>query len=249
MDKLFPSQQVLIQRKGREKLIDVTQLIGQEVYVRPKSSYLKRLVNLNNEIGGGIIIKEVPDSITIDELIIKVSNGEIDYTIADNDLAAVSSSYLANIDYQLPVGLITEKGWLVRKDSPLLLADINAWFASIEKSKFMRHLTQRYIQKNSYFESFDLKIPQGSISPFDDILKHQASRIGWDWRMLAALAWNESHFNPYAVSRAGAMGVMQTMPRTAAKSGLTEETIVIPEHSIAAGVEYIQRLDMICCRI
>ena len=249
VDMLFPSQQVLVQRKGRETLTDVTQLIGQEVYVRPKSSYAKRLENLNNELGGAITIKEVPDSVTIDELIIAVSKGDIDYTIADNDIVALSSGYLSNIDYQLPVGLVTEKGWLVRKDSPVLLENINTWYASIEKSKFMKQLTQRYIQKNSYFDSFDLKIPQGSISPFDDILKSEAPRIGWDWQLLAALAWNESHFNPYAVSRAGAMGVMQMMPRTAQKYGLTEETIVMPQYAIPAGVEYIKRLDMIFRRV
>ena len=113
----------------------------------------------------------------------------------------------------------------------------------------MKQLTKRYIQKNSYFDSFDLKIPQGSISPFDDILKSEASRIGWDWQLLAALAWNESHFNPYDVSRAGAMGVMQMMPRTAQKYGLTEETIVLPQYAISAGVEYIKSLDLIFRRV
>ena len=226
VDKLFPSQQILVQRKGREQLTDVTQLIGKTVHVRPKSSYLRRMKNLNKELGGGIHIKVVPDSVTIDELIIAVSKGEIDYTITDNDLAALSSGYLTNIDYQLPVGLSTQKGWVVRQDSPELLASVNDWFTSIENSRFMKRLAQRYVQKNSYFDGYDLNIPKGSISPFDSIFIAQSLRIGWDWRLLAALAWNESHFNPYAVSRAGAMGVMQMMPRTAAKYGLTEETIV-----------------------
>ena len=249
VDKLFPSQQILVQRKGREQLTDVTQLIGKTVHVRPKSSYLRRMKNLNKELGGGIHIKVVPDSVTIDELIIAVSKGEIDYTITDNDLAALSSGYLTNIDYQLHVGLSTQKGWVVRQDSHELLASVNAWFTSIENSRFMKRLAQRYVQKNSYFDGYDLNIPKGSISAFDSIFIAQSLRIGWDWRLLAALAWNESHFNPYAVSRAVAMGVMQMMPRTAAKYGLTEETIVIPQHSIAAGVEYIKRLDMIFRRI
>ena len=245
VDKSFPSVPVLVQRKGRNQVSDVTELCGKQVYVSARSNYLKRLHNLNDELGGGIEVIETPDSTTIDHLIIAVSQGEIEMTVADNDLVELSAPYLGNIDYSVAVGLGTSKSWLVRADSPELLTAVNEWLQSIENSRFISSLSKRYVEKNSYFKNFELNLPKGYISPYDDIFQVHAPKINWDWRLLAALAWNESHFNPEAVSRMGAMGIMQMMPRTAAKFGLDEQTVLMPEYAIAAGVEYIKRLDMI----
>ena len=71
----------------------MTELIGKEVYVKP-GKYLERLINLDKELGGGILIHEVDnDSITTEDLIMQVSNGEIDYAICDNDLAKLNKTY------------------------------------------------------------------------------------------------------------------------------------------------------------
>lgn len=82
------------------------------------------------------------------------------------------------------------------------------------------------------------------ISPYDGIFRQQAAILGWDWRLLAAMAWNESHFNPQAISQQGAVGIMQLMPRTAARFGLAGDSMVYdPESNIEAGVRYLKRLD------
>ena len=76
----------------------VTELIGKEVYVKP-GKYLERLINLDKELGGGILIHEVDnDSITTEDLIMQVSNGEIDYAICDNDLAKLNKTYYPNLN-------------------------------------------------------------------------------------------------------------------------------------------------------
>ncbi len=55
----------------------------------------------------------------------------------------------------------------------------------------------------------------GIISPYDEIIKENAKKIGWDWKLFAALVWSESRFRIQASSPRGAMGLMQMMPRTA----------------------------------
>lgn len=75
--------------------------------------------------------------------------------------------------------------------------------------------------------------------PYAKIFQEQAPLLGWDWHMLAALAWHESHFNPKAHSYAGACGVMQLMPRTAHRYGLNEESIWEPDLNIVAGVQFL----------
>ncbi|MCQ2333603.1 MAG: transglycosylase SLT domain-containing protein [Paludibacteraceae bacterium] len=78
--------------------------------------------------------------------------------------------------------------------------------------------------------------------PYYAVFERLAPTIGWEWSMLAAVAWNESHFNPQAKSHVGARGIMQLMPKTARRFGLNDSTMLIPEDNIRAGVEYIRYL-------
>lgn len=81
--------------------------------------------------------------------------------------------------------------------------------------------------------------------PYADLFMRYAPQIDWEWQLLAALCWEESHFNPKAHSAAGAKGLMQLMPKTARRYGLNDSTIWEPEDNIRAGVEYIARLQHI----
>jgi len=78
--------------------------------------------------------------------------------------------------------------------------------------------------------------------PFQTVFELHAPMIGWDWQLLAAVAYHESHFHPMAHSSAGACGVMQLMPVTAGRFGLNDSTIWVPKDNIRAGVEYIRFL-------
>lgn len=81
--------------------------------------------------------------------------------------------------------------------------------------------------------------------PYQDLFMEFAPEIGWEWEMLAAVAWSESHFNPLAKSPGGACGVMQLMPKTAAKYGVNDSTIFIPRDNIRASVKLIAKLQKI----
>lgn len=69
-----------------------------------------------------------------------------------------------------------------------------------------------------------------------------APEVGWEWELLAAVAYNESRYNPRVVSHGGARGVMQLMPKTGMRFGLNDSTFFEPEDNIAASVKYIARL-------
>lgn len=81
------------------------------------------------------------------------------------------------------------------------------------------------------------------ISEYDEIIQVGVRRLGWDWRMMASIVWNESRFNINAVSSQGARGLMQFMPRTAVRFGLEEEDLKDPQKNIIAGVEYLKFLE------
>lgn len=79
------------------------------------------------------------------------------------------------------------------------------------------------------------------ISPYDDWIKQGADKLGWDWRLLAAIVYQESRFQPTDESWAGARGLMQLMPETAERFGASNPDD--PKQSIKAGVNFLKYLD------
>ncbi len=237
------THQVLIQRKGKELLTDVTQLVGKKVYVRP-GKYYDRLLNLNEELGGGIdICKLTADSITVEGLITAVSDGMIDYTIANNDVAKINRTYYHNLNIDLQISFDQRSAWAVRKKSPLLAEAINKWIKDNRNSAEVKAAEHRYFELNKQaVPGSILSVEEGRISSYDDLFRKYAKEINWDWRLLAALVYTESNFNPNVVSWAGAKGLMQLMPRTAHAMGVPVGKEREPEESIKGGVKYIKLL-------
>ena len=240
------THQVVVQRSnGKTKpLTDVTQLIGKEVYVKP-GKYYNRLVNLNNELGGGIQIHLVEgDSITLEDLMSQVSQGKISYTIADNDLARLNKTYYPNLNTNLSISFDQRASWAVRKDCPQLAEAADKWYAANVISPEYTASMKRYFEiSKSIPHSPILSLREGRISHYDHLFKKYAKEIGWDWRLLASLAYTESNFDTTAVSWAGARGLMQLMPRTARAMGVPPGKEQNPEESIKAAVKYIAATD------
>jgi len=238
------THQVIVQRKGKKALKDVTELIGKEIYVKP-GKHLDRLVNLDKELGGGILIHEVAeDSITIEDLIAKVAQGEIDYTLCDNDIAKLNRTYYPNLNIDLPISFVQRSSWAVRKDDPLLAQAANEWYKTNTQSRAYQSSTKRYfeISKRTTHGSI-LSVKDGKISHYDKLFKTYAKEIEWDWKLLASLAYTESNFDTAAVSWAGAKGLMQLMPRTAKVMGVPAGKEQNPEESIKAAVKYIAAME------
>ncbi|WP_455673248.1 transglycosylase SLT domain-containing protein [Phocaeicola sp.] len=236
------THQVLVQRNGNKvkPLKNVTELIGKEVYVKP-GKYLDRLINLDKELGGGILIHAIEnDSITTEDLIMQVSNGDIDYAVCDNDLAKLNKTYYPNLNIDLAISFDQRASWAVRKTSPLLAAAATQWHEENMTSPAYQASSKRYfeISKRMPHGSI-LSTKDGKISHFDKLFKKYAKEIGWDWRLLASVAYTESNFDTTAVSWAGAKGLMQLMPRTARAMGVPAGKEHNAEESIKAAVKYI----------
>ena len=251
--------QVLVQRKPKgwenmtkEELNDslirnVVDLSGKNISVRKGSSFYSRLQSLSEEIGEKINIIEAPGDQETEELISKVASGEIDYTIADENIALSNQTYYSNIDVETSISFPQKIAWAIRKESPQLLAAMNDW---IEKRKSSKENVAVY---SKYFKAKKksggprgvgkyVSYSGGVISEYDDLIKTYSATIGWDWQLLAALISQESNFSPTARSWAGANGLMQLVPQTAKHYGL--DTIdATAEQSIIAGTKYISDLD------
>jgi membrane-bound lytic murein transglycosylase F len=238
------SYQVLVQNIGTNALSDVTELAGKSVYVKENSIFYDRLQALNDEIGGTINIVIADDSISNDDLIDMVAEHKISYTLAYHNVALLHKSYSKTLDCHMSVGFDQHNGWLIRKKSRNLKKAITKWENLAVTQQIQSTLFDKYWEKSPYFALRKVYIPKGAISPYDRFFKKYATGINWDWRLLAALAFHESRFDPTNESWAGAAGIMQLMPRTALKFGLDKNTIMDPEMNIEASVQYIKSLNM-----
>ncbi|MBR1881447.1 MAG: transglycosylase SLT domain-containing protein [Muribaculaceae bacterium] len=243
------THQVLVQPKSDSLMTDVTQLVGKEIWVEKGSKYDSRLRNLNNEIGGGITIRHiVSDTIATEELIAMVSEGKIPLTVVDSDIAMLNHTYYNNIDISLPISFAQRQSWAVSHTNEWLADSINQWAASSNARNYSKSALRRYFEISRSGILHDTAAvapvtPPGCISPYDSLFRHYSRLIHWDWRLLAAMCYTESHFDPNAVSWAGARGIMQLMPSTAAAYGLSPEQLTQPEPSIRVAVQSIKDVD------
>lgn len=244
------THQVIVQRRSEDALKDVTQLPGKEVYTTP-GKYYDRLMNLNSELGGGINVHKVEaDSVSEENLITWVAEGKIDYTVATNEIAKINRTYYPNLDIGLVISFDQRSSWAVRKTSPLLAEAADKWHKKNINSSEFKASARRYFELNKRpTHGSILSVKDGKISHYDELFKKYAKEIGWDWRMLASLAYTESNFDPNVISWAGARGLMQLMPATARAMGMPVGKENDPEESIKAGVKYIARLQNIFSKV
>ena len=242
--------QVLVQpKRSKEQLIsDVTQLVGREVYVEESSKYLQRLSNLNEELGGGIIIHQVDrDTLITEDLMEMVSKGEIPLTVVDSDIGRLNKTYYNDLDISLQISFPQRSAWGVAPDHQWLADSINAWRSGEKPRRQQASLLKRYFELSkgtiSGRAAVKIDLSRGVVSPFDHLFRRYAATIGWDWRLIASQAFKESRFDSTVVSWAGARGIMQIMPRTARAHGLTDEMMTNNDASISTAVKVIAALD------
>lgn len=254
---LFNSYQVLVQRKpddwrrlqqseiDKNVIRDAHALIGKEVHVMKSSSFAERMKNLSQEIGGDVVIVEDSANAESESLIKQVALGNIQYTVADHPIAMVNANYYPNLDVSTILSLPQQIAWSVRKNSPELLKVIDEWLIRVKKEATFMVIYNRYFKSprtsllrvNSDYSS----LGGNKISRYDDLIKKGAEKLGWDWRLLAAVIYQESRFISNDESWAGARGLMQLMPETAKRFGATNADD--PQQNIRAGVNYLRYLD------
>ena len=239
------SAQVLVQRAERSDtlLTDVTQLIGKDVYVSTNDRFSQRLENLNEELGGGIRIRHVQqDTLTSEDLIKMVSTGAIPYVVCDERTARLNKTYYWNIDVRLQVSFPQRTAWIVREDQPLLAAAIDQWAETSTKKPLFKAISKRYFEQSKRPLRITLpSVKDGQISPYDNLFQRYASRLEWDWKLLASIAYQESRFIADASAWSGATGLMGIMPNTARALGASPHELTDPEANIRVGVECLFR--------
>lgn len=248
-EPFLQAKQVLVQRKPdnwqkmKEKewmsllINNPVQLARKPVQVWKNSSYYERLMHLQEEIGDTIYAEGVQGNIGGEELIEMVADGIIDYTITEENVAKVNQQFFDNLYTGLELSVNQKLAFGLRKSSHLLKMKLNEWLIDFKKKTTYKYISRKYfelphIAQNSHNYT---SLNGTSISPFDASFKKAEAASGWDWRLIAAICYQESKFNPNALSFGGAYGMMQFMPNTGPHYGVYPDSP--PEAQIMGGAK------------
>ncbi|TXD82400.1 transporter substrate-binding domain-containing protein [Subsaximicrobium wynnwilliamsii] len=253
---LYLTKQVLVQKKPdnwrrmhwkklENALVhDAIELLQDTVSIRKGSSYSERIANLSDELGGSIAVEYLSGELATDEIIKQVAEGNIKYTIADNNIAKIMASYYPILDVEVPVSFSQRIAWATRKNSPELLKATNQWLDSFKGKLDYNVIYNKYFNNTRDFrrrtKSEFYSLNNDEISPYDDLIQKHAERINWDWRLVASLIYQESRFDPNNSSWANAQGLMQLMPKTAEELGVVDRND--PKQSVRGGTTYLKKI-------
>ena len=232
-------QQQVVGRRGGPAPRDVADLIGQPLWINAGTSYEERLKELKPQYPE---LSWLPVSgYETEEILEMVWRGIIPLTIADSNIVAVNRRYYPQLRIHFAIQEGEQLAWAVHPQYQRLLAAIEEWFALSSTSALLQRLKQHYYGHLKVFDYVDLvKYHQRlrrRLPRYQSYFETAATKYGLDWRLVAAQAYQESHWDPKAVSFTGVRGLMMLTQETAASLGV--ESRVDPRQSIEGGARYL----------
>jgi len=243
------THEVLVQRIPHDTdtvsilITELEELRNKKIHVWKGSSFYDNLLVLNDKLDLNLSIVPMEGEVISEELIRMVAEGEIDYTVADENVAKIDLNYYDNIDIGVNMSAQQEIAFGLRKGTTTFLDTLNHWLNEKKNRSTIGEVKRKYFERrnltNKANDQYSSLLMDGQLSPYDDIIKAESDKIGWDWRLIAAIIYQESKFETWKVSWAGAYGLFQFMPGTAQSYGINRNSS--PESQIAAGVKKLNK--------
>ncbi len=235
-------RQHIIVNKKNQFIQNKEDLAGRTVHVRKYTPYEEQLKELQAR---GINLKiALDEDIATEELIRNVARDEIEVTVAYSNVAYLNRRYYRRVTVTGAIGEYESLVWAVDKNALSLADRINSFFKTIKANGKFAEIYNRYYSGIDSFDNFDINnfyaMMQIRFPLYSQTIKDASAQYGFDWRLIAAQAYQESHFDPLAQSHAGAHGLMQITEQTAFSLGFMD--IYDPEQSIYAGVRHLKNL-------
>ena len=224
-------------------------LSGKTIHVRPSSSYFESLQRLNAQLAeqgkDPVELVESDEQLEDADLLEMVNAGIIDMVVVDSHKAHFWKDIFADITVHDDIAVNTggEIAWAIRKDSPRLAKLANEFIKDHKKGTMVGNmLYKRYLKDNKWIKNSVSEQEMKKLNELVRIFQKYADEYEFDWLMLAALGYQESALDHSKRSDAGAIGVMQMMPATAADPNVDIKDISKVNNNVHAGTKYLRFL-------
>jgi len=232
------TQQVVCRRNGKQpnKLED---LEGIELVVPADTSYVERLTYLKRYYP--FLSWRVDEQLNTENLLEEVWRQRIDCTIGDSNIVAINRRYYPELSVRFDISDPEILAWVLPKNAEGLQATVTDWFEDIEEDGTLQQLIDKYYGFIEVFDYVDIRTYKRRIHSllprYQTYFQQAAKHYNLDWQLLAAMAYQESHWNPRAKSPTGVRGIMMLTLTTAQEVGI--ESRLNPEQSIWGGARYM----------
>lgn len=217
-------------------------LFGKELLVVSGSSYVERLEELSTEYSTLYWTTTSVD--TAEGLLQKVAAGEVECTVTDSNLLAVHRRYFPDLQPAFEISQKQSLAWALPKDSYRMQQKIQTWYDRYKKMGDLKRLEHKYYSYTEKFNYYDMSKFHSRIENrlprYTSWFKKVGDKYGLSWKLLAAQAYQESHWNPYAKSPTGVRGLMMLTRDTARQVGVSNR--LNPRQSIYGGAKHMNWL-------
>ena len=232
----------IITHRNNRRIYNLKDLTDKTIDVVSGSAFHQQLEKLREE-GANFIIRPQVD-LPAEELIQKVSDRQIEVTVVNSHIAFLNRRNYPWAVMKGKIGDEQQLGWAVSPKAHQLRDSINTFFKDLKESGRYDEIHHKYYGDTAEFDFIDLaafhRRMKTRLSRYSPFIKAAARKHGFDWRLIVAQIYQESHLNPWAKSRAGARGLMQLLPSTARSLGVKD--IYNPVENINAGVRHLKYL-------
>jgi membrane-bound lytic murein transglycosylase F len=238
---LTVKHQLLCRRGGKiPKSVDA--LAGTDIHVAAGSGYEEVLRDLKTRYPGLEWVSDYGRS--VEELIAQVASSQIECTIADSHVIQINRRYYPELVVALDLSEGHALSWVMPQKSTRLHEAYRLWFQRYEASGELARVHDRYYGHYQVFDYVDIRVfhrrVRSRLPQYRSLFEEVAEEYGFSWTLLAAQAYQESHWNPQAKSPTGVRGMMMLTQRTAQSLGFVSR--VCPENSIRGGAQYLAKM-------
>ncbi|MCQ4308857.1 membrane-bound lytic murein transglycosylase MltF [Pseudomonas stutzeri] len=230
----------VVYRRGQRRPTQPEDLIGKRILVLKGSSQAEKLKALQAELPE--LRYEESDAVEVVDLLRMVDEGQVDLTLVESNELALNQVYFTNARVAFDLGEQNSLSWIVGKgeDDSLLVA-ANQFLDQAKENGTLQRLRERYyghVDVLGYVGAYAFaKHLQQRLPRYEKHFRETAKTHGVDWRLLAAIGYQESHWQPEATSKTGVRGLMMLTLNTAKAMGVTNR--LDPVQSIQGGGKYI----------
>lgn len=238
--------EVLVTGPSAPQINTIDDLAGKRVFVRASSSYRSSLDALNLQFGerglDAIIIEDAPEQLEDMDILEMVAAGMLEWAIVDDYKARLWAGIFEEL--KVREDLVFRSGGYIapafRKESPLLAEVLNEFVKTHKQGTLHGNiLINRYLKNFDWAKNALDAEDYARFQKVADIFARYGDQYGVDYLMVAAQGYQESRLDQNARSRAGAIGIMQLLPSTAADANVGIPDITTAESNIHAGIKYL----------